>query len=134
MTMGTTIIKRSPRSDLVLELAGPFERDAFGKLDLAGDGPAGLGDELDGIAVLDVQPDIIAEQAVLSLDRRRSLDDHDVGDLGERDLPDRGSLGFRRRPVWAATSRLRIAFLVVAEVARVTDDHGVALAALDARW
>ena len=100
----------SPRSDLVLELAGPFQKDAFGKLDFAVDSLAGFGDELDGVAVLHVQPDVIAEQAVLSLDRRRPLGDHDVGDLAEWDLPDRGSWRFRSRPVWAVTSRLRIAF------------------------
>jgi len=39
-----------------------------------------------GVAIADVQADVIAQEAVLALDRGRPLDDADLGDLGEGDL------------------------------------------------
>ena len=80
-TIGKMIGERLLGADLVLELAAPLEVHARRQLHLLGDGPLGLLDEADDVAVADVELHVGAQQAVLALDHRRAFDDAHVGDL-----------------------------------------------------
>ena len=72
--------------ELVLERARPLDVHARRELDLLLHHQLGLLDEADLVAVADAGLDVGAEPAILALDHRRSLDDPDVGHLGQRDL------------------------------------------------
>ena len=79
ITAGKTNRKRLGCPHLMLELAGPFDVDAFGQLHLLGDHALGLIDEADDVAAADVEGDVVQQPAVLALDHGRAFDDPHVG-------------------------------------------------------
>ncbi len=91
-------------------------------------------DQVGGVAVADVHPYVIAQESVFALDRGGTLDDLDVGDLGQGDLP---GLGGVRQPTCpeAARSHRQVPdrLFVFAPGPAVADDDRVPLAALDGR-
>ena len=72
--------------DLVFERTRPLHIHARRKLHLLLHHQPGFLDEADLVAITDAGLNIGAEAAILTLDHRRSLDDLDVGDLGQRNL------------------------------------------------
>ena len=79
---------------LMLELAAPFQVDAFRQLHLLGHDALGLFDEADHVAVAaNVERDVVAQPAVLTLNHRRPFGDAHVRHFGEREFA-----AARRRP------------------------------------
>ena len=72
--------------ELVLERTRPLHIHARRELHLLLHHQLGFLDEADLVSITDAGLDIGAEPAILALDHRWSLDDLDVGHLGERDL------------------------------------------------
>lgn len=70
----------------MLELAGPLEEYPVREAGLADHGGLGFLDQLRGIAIPGTQANVIAQQAILTLDGGRPLGDLDLCDLGERNL------------------------------------------------
>ena len=63
----------------MLELTRPFDEHAIGQLDRLLNVPLRRGDKLGGITAAHVQTDIVAQPAVLALDRRRAVGDAHIG-------------------------------------------------------
>src|SRR5690242_19777409 len=106
----------------MLELAGPFEIDAGRQIDAGGDGAFRLLDELRAVPATDVESNVIAQQAILALDRGRTLDDAHVGNVRQTHLLSRRAEHGDRQ--------ITGCLFIAPPVAPVTDAHRMAFAAL----